>query len=313
MTPLRVVFMGTPEFSVPSLEKLSASAHQIVVVVTKPERPVGRGRGLEPTAVKVAAERLNLPVLEPESLHDEAFLTRLREMQPDLFAVVAFRILPPSLLAIPRLGSINLHASLLPRYRGAAPIQRAIMNGERETGVTVFLLESTVDTGRVLRRKAVEIGEEETAGELATRLSKVGAEELVGAVCDIASGTATGIPQDDAEATFAPKITRDDGRIRWTDTAERIRNLVRGLNPAPGAYALWRGQPFGLLRVRPEPAATNNAPPGTIIRADDKQGVLVAAGSGAVWLETVHPPGKRPMEGLVWARGARPQPGARFE
>ena len=312
--PLRIVFMGTPEFSVPSLEKLASGGHHVVAVVTKPDKPAGRGRAIQPPPVKRAAERLGLPVIQPPSLRDTDTHSRLEALQPDLFVVVAFRVLPEELLRIPRLGAINLHASLLPKYRGAAPIQRALINGERETGVTVFLLEPTVDTGRILRQRPIAIGDDETCGELAARLSVTGAEELAAAVDDLARGTAVMISQDDAEATTAPKLTKEDGRIRWNERAEAIRNRVRALNPSPGAYALWKGQPFGILRAAVEEApAPGDEAPGTILQADDRHGVRVATGDGILRLDIVQPAGRRPMEGAAWVRGAHPQKGERFE
>ncbi len=312
--PLRIVFMGTPEFSVPSLEKLASGRHHVVAVVTKPDKPAGRGRAIQPPPVKRAAERLGLPVLQFLSLKDTETRSQLQALRPDLFVVVAFRVLPAELLRIPRLGAINLHASLLPKYRGAAPIQRALINGERETGVTIFLLEPTVDTGRILRQRRVAVGSDETFGELAVRLSAVGAEELAAAVDDIARGASVMVPQNEAEATTAPKLTKEDGRIRWDERAEAIRNRVRALSPSPGAYALWKGQPFGILRAAAEGApAPGDAAPGTILQADDRHGVRVATGDGILRLDIVQPAGKRPMEGAAWVRGAHPRKGERFE
>jgi methionyl-tRNA formyltransferase len=297
--------MGTPEFSVPCLQRIAAGRHTIAAVVTKPDTPAGRGRILTAPPIKEAASHLGIPVLQPVSLRDDAAIAQIRALNPDIVVVVAFRILPPEILAIPRLGSANLHGSLLPKYRGAAPIQRALINGERESGVTVFLLEPTIDTGMILRRHAVEIGENETYGDLATRLAAIGAEELAAAIDEIAAGTARAIRQDDAEATLAPKLTKEDGRIDWNAASVAIRNRVRGVTPSPGAFTLWRGHQLGVHRVSSELDSVWRGTPGTLLAADPKRGALVATGDGAVWLETVQPPGKRPMEGAVWVRGAR--------
>jgi methionyl-tRNA formyltransferase len=308
---MRLVFMGTPEFSVPSLERLASTPHEIAAIVTRPDVPKGRGRSIQPPPAKVAAERLGLPVHQVETLRDEASLDLVRSFAPDLIVVVAFRIVPPEMLAIPRFGAVNVHASLLPKYRGAAPIQRAIIEGEERTGVTVFLLEPTVDTGGILRQRAVDIGPDETFGELYSRLSQIGAEEIIGAVNDIAAGTAHPLRQDDTEATPAPKLRREDGRIDWTLPTERIRNLVRGTNPEPGAYAYRMGEPFGVLRVDRAEDAPAGAP-GEAVMVDPRRGIAVAAADGAVWLTTVKPAGKKPMDGAAWVRGARPERGELF-
>jgi len=304
--------MGTPDFSVPSLERLAASGHTLAGVITKPDAPRGRGRRLESSPVKLAAERLRIPCWQPESLRDEATRALFASLEPDLIVVVAFRILPPEVLAIPRLGAVNLHASLLPKYRGAAPVQWALINGETRTGVTVFQLEPTVDTGRIIRQREVEIGPDETYGELSTRLSTIGAEELAAAVEDLAEGRAHPLPQDETEATHAPKLVREDGKVHWTHSSRQIRNRVRGTTPAPGAYALLKGEPFGIRRAD-FADDVRRGKPGEIVVADPKRGVAVATGDGALWLTVVQPPGKRPMEGAAWVRGARPQVGQTFD
>jgi len=309
---MQLLFMGTPEFSVPTLDRLARGPHTIVEVITRPDAPQGRGRALQPPAVKLAAERLGLPVRQVESLRDETTISHVTSLAPDLIVVVAFRILPAEMLRIPHLGAINLHAALLPKYRGPAPIQRAIMDGEDTTGVTVFFLEPTVDTGGILRQRAVAIGRDETYGELSARLSEIGAEEIAAAVDDIAAGRARPVRQNEAHATSAPKLRKEDARIDWRLPAGRIRDLMRGTTPEPGAHAFWQGAPFPILRVDPASDAPAGAP-GTIVIADPKRGVAVATGDGALWLTTVQPPGRRPMEGAAWARGARPQPGDRFE
>lgn len=296
--------MGTPQFSVPTLERLAASEHRVLGVVTRPDAPRGRGLTLEPPAVKLAAQRLHLPYWQPESLRDEETTDLLASLEPDLIVVVAFRILPPDVLAIPKLGSLNLHASLLPRYRGPAPIQWALVNGDTTTGVTVFLLEPTVDTGKVIRQREVAIGPDETYGELAARLATLGAPEMLGAVEELAEGTAHPMPQDDSKASSAPKLTKQDGLIDWSLPSATIRNRVRAVTPSPGAYTFREGESLGVHRVDfvEHPCAGD---PGEIVVSDRRRGVAVKTGDGALWLTTVLPAGKRPMDGAAWGRGAR--------
>ena len=313
---MRIVFMGTPEISVPSLDILARGPHDLVGVVTRPDAPTGRSRRLRAPAVKVAATAHDLPVIQTDDLHDPAFHDRLAELRPDLIVVVAFRILPKAILRIPERGCINLHASLLPKYRGAAPINRAIINGDSETGVTVFQLDASVDTGGIVRQKRVDIGSDETFGGLYDRLKDIGAHEVAEALDDIAAGTAQNVAQDDSAATSAPKLTRDDARVDWSAPAETVRNLVRGTTPTPGAWTTLGGEPFRLHRVDHVPAPETTCPagaPGEIVLRDSRTGVAVATGEGAVWLTTVQPPGKRAMAGADWARGARIESGGFFE
>jgi len=297
--------MGTPEFGVPTLNRLAASRHRLVGVITKPDARKGRGRRLEPPPVRLAAEGLGLPCWQPESLGDDETIRLLTSLEPDLIVVVAFRIMPPEVLKIPKIGAINLHASLLPSYRGPAPIQWALINGEATTGLTVFLLEPTVDTGKIIRQREVPIGADETYGELSARLSMLGAGEVLQAAHDLADGAVEAIPQDDSLATRAPKLRREDGLIDWSRPSVAIRNRVRGVTPSPGAYTHWRGQPLGILRVD----LVENPPggkPGEILISDQKRGVAVRTWDGALWLALVQPAGKRPMDGAAWGRGARP-------
>lgn len=298
--------MGTPDFAVPSLRRLAQSAHPVVAVVTRPDAPQGRGRALAPPPVKLAAGALGMPVLQPESLSDPCFLEALRACDADLFVVVAFPILPGEVLKIPRQGSINLHASLLPRYRGAAPIQRAIIAGETETGLTTFLLTPRMDTGDILMQRRVEIGPEETAGELADRMKRVGADLLAETVEGLASGALAPVSQPSKGATKAPKLTREDGRIDWSQDAETIRNLIRGTNPDPGAFTTWRGNLLKVHRAVEDPLA----PPGQrgeIVAA--AEGVTVATAEGGLRLTEVQPSGKKRMTGAEWVRGYRLQIG----
>lgn len=237
MKKLRVVFMGTPEFAVATLDAIRKAGHDVVCVVTTPDKPAGRGQHLRSSDVKNYAVAHNLPVLQPEKLKDEAFVESLRDYYADVFVVVAFRMLPKCVYGMPPLGTFNVHASLLPQYRGAAPIQRAVMNGETKTGVTTFLLDEHTDTGSILLQKEVEITHKDNAGTLHDKLMVAGAEIAVETLQQLADNTITPTPQNMTETLKpAPKIFKEDMLIRWDDTAENIYNHVRGLAPYPAAF-----------------------------------------------------------------------------
>ena len=303
--------MGTPDFAVPSLVGVAQSGHDLVGVVTRPDRPRGRGQQMQPTDVKAAVASLGLdvPVLQPESLRDESFHAQLQALEPDLFAVVAFLILPRSVLAIPKLGSVNVHPSLLPKYRGAAPIQWAIINGETETGVTIFQLSPRVDAGDILVQQKVAIGKDETAGELYERLKMKGAELLIRAIDGMADGSVMPMPQTDEGLSRAPKLEKEDGGIDWSKSAGDIRNLIRGTNPFPGAFTLWRNK---LLKVHRATVDTGMGEAGAVIEADGKRGLIVGTGEGALALDEVQPAGKKRMSGADFVRGYRIEVGERF-
>lgn len=299
----RVVFCGTPEVAVPALEAVAASGHTVLAVVTQPDKPTGRGRALAASPVKRAAEALGLAVLQPASPNEDGFDATLRDLAPDVLAVVAYgHILRPHVLAVAP--ALNVHFSLLPAYRGAAPVQRALMDGVAETGVSVFLLEPTVDTGPVLVMRGLAVGPDETAGELLARLAPIGAEALVEALDLLERGGAVPEPQDDARASRAPKITHDDAAIDWALEPRRIVNLVRAMNPRPGAHTTFRGRRLGVWRAS---AADATGEPGVVLEAGDR--LVVGAGGGAVLLEEVQPEGKRRMSGAEFARGYRPRVG----
>lgn len=303
--------MGTPDFAVPSLVSVAQSGHDLVGVVTRPDRPRGRGQQMQPTDVKAAVVSLGLdvPVLQPESLRDERFHAQLQALEPDLFAVVAFLILPRSVLAIPKLGSVNVHPSLLPKYRGAAPIQWAIINGETETGVTIFQLSPRVDAGDILIQQKVAIGDDETTGELYERLKVKGAELLIRAIDGMAGGSVIPVPQTDEGVSRAPKLEKEDGEIDWSKGAGDIRNLIRGTNPFPGAFTLWRNK---LLKVHRATVDTGMGEAGTVIGADGKRGLIVGTGEGALVLDEVQPAGKKRMSGADFMRGYRIEVGEKF-
>lgn len=292
--------MGTPRFAVPSLKALAHSRHQIIAVVTNPDRPQGRGRQLASPPVKEQALKLGLEVLQPAAAKDSTLAARLAARTPDLFVVVAFSILPRSLLAIPRLGSINLHPSLLPAYRGAAPIIWAVANGEQETGITTFQLSPRIDAGHILLQRRFAIGCAETAGELEARLCVEGADMVVETVDGLEDGSLTGWPQRAEGVSCAPKLTKEDSRIDWCQPAERVRNLVRSMNPAPGAYTHWQGK---TLKVHRTQHAAGRGTPGTVLCADGRRGLTVACGEGALQLTQVQPAGKAAMEGTAFVRG----------
>lgn len=234
----RIIFMGTPEFAVPSLDILIRNQYPIPAVVTAPDKPRGRGQELSPTPIKERAEQAGIPILQPERLNESGFVARLREVAPDLIVVVAFRILPREVFTIPRLGSFNLHASLLPKFRGAAPISWAIINGEKETGATTFLLEEKVDTGGILVQRSIPIGPDDDAGTIHDRLAVIGAEAVLETVKKLEAGKIEVIRQDNALASKAPKIFKDDCRIAWDRPAERVRDFIRGLSPYPAAFTV---------------------------------------------------------------------------
>ena len=292
--------MGTPRFAVPSLTALAESRHQIIAVVTNPDRRQGRGRQLASPPVKEQALKFGLEVLQPAAVNDPALAEELAAHAPDLFVVVAFSILPRHLLAIPRLGSINLHPSLLPAYRGAAPIIWAVVNGEQETGITTFQLSPRIDAGHILIQRRFAIGCDETAGELEARLCVEGAKMVVETVDGLEDGRLTGRPQDAEAISRAPKLTKEDGQIDWHQPAERVRDLVRGMNPVPGAYTQWQGK---TLKVHRTLHAAGGGAPGTVLCADGRRGLTVACGEDALQLTQVQPAGKAAMEGTAFVRG----------
>jgi methionyl-tRNA formyltransferase len=313
MSDIRIVFMGTPEFAVPSLRALAAAGYRIAAVVSQPDRPQGRKRLLAPTPVKAAAEELGIPVLQPERVRRPEAVEAIAAYKPDLIVTAAYgQILPKPLLDLPRLGCINVHGSLLPKYRGGAPIQRAIMNGETVTGVTIMYMAEGLDTGDMISRVDVPIEPDDTAGTLFAKLGEAGAELLVRTLPDIIAGTAEAVPQDDAEATYAPNLTREDERLDWSRGAKRLHDQVRGLVPFSGGFTLLNGEVFKVWKCRPAEAhgGPADASPGTI-RAEAGR-LLVATGDGWLELLEVQPAGKKAMPAAEWLKGMRLPPGAAF-
>ena len=298
--------MGTPEFARRPLEYLYRNArHDIAAVVTGPDKPSGRGLKLVPTAVKAAAQKFEIPVYAPESLKDQAFLEKMKDIGADIFVVVAFRILPEALFTIPARGSINLHGSLLPKYRGAAPINWALINGETETGLTTFFLKKKVDTGDVIYQEKISIKPDEIFDELYTRLSEMAGPVIEKTLNLIETGNVVPIAQDNSLATPAPKLSPEDCQIDWGFPPENIVNFIRGLSSIPSAFTGFRGKKVKILRARKdEVEMTEKFEPGQIIK--DKQKLLVAAASGAVEILELLPEGKSRITGGEFVRGYHP-------
>lgn len=302
--------MGTPDFAVPSLTRLLEERYVIRAVVTAPDKPRGRGQELLPTPVKTLALAHHLPVLQPDSLSDPAFVATVRSLAPDLIVVVAFRILPKEVYTIPRLGSFNLHASLLPKYRGAAPINWAIINGETETGVTTFLLQEKVDTGNILLQARLPILPEDDAGTLHDKLAEVGAEIVLHTVRLLEQGKAIPRPQENALASPAPKIFKDDCRITWNQPAVAIHNRIRGLAPYPAAFTTHKGTHLKLFRSHVLEEAASTLPGVITVGA---AGLAVAATDKLVAIDELQQPGRKRMGVAEFLRGYRLTSGERFE
>ncbi|MDQ4057516.1 MAG: methionyl-tRNA formyltransferase [Actinomycetota bacterium] len=307
---MRTVFFGTPEWAVPSLDALIASRIGVAAVVTNPDRPAGRGMELRPSPVKRRALAAGIEVLQPARARTDEFHEQLRELAPDVATVVAYgKILPASLLALPSRGFINLHFSLLPAYRGAAPVQRAIMEGNEVSGVSVIVLTEGMDEGPVLASVAEEVTSDDTAGTLGERLARMGAPLLVDSLAAFASGELAPVPQRHEDATYAPKITTEEARIDWRDRAAAIRNKVRGLNPVPGAWTTLLGKRVKVLLAQEADFDGLNA--GAL---SQREGTLfVGTGERALELTLVQLQGKRAMSGGEAARGLRLAPGEGFE
>jgi len=314
--PLRLVFFGTPEFAAVCLEHIVNSTHEICGVVTAPDRKAGRGHRLKSSAVKELALERNLPLLQPVNLKDDSFIKSLEAWKADLFIVVAFRMLPERVWNAPPFGTINLHASLLPNLRGAAPIQWAIMHGLEETGVSTFSLQHTIDTGDILQQAKVSITHADNASSLHDKLLSRGKELIVETLDGLCEGTLKNIPQDEIpladERLEAPKLNRENTRIDWSQSIDNVRNKIRGLSPHPKA---WTPTPFGDMKIlsaevehdfEPDAPDSTNAP-GTAIRHD--QNLVVACRNGWIRIGVVIPEGKKPMEAAAWLNGLNVEPG----
>ncbi|MGK7313409.1 MAG: methionyl-tRNA formyltransferase [Candidatus Longimicrobiales bacterium M2_2A_002] len=316
---MRVVFWGTPEFALPTLGALLGEGHDVIAVVTQPDRPQGRGQSLAPSAVKEFAEAEGLAILQPEKARSPGFVAELEALEPELNVVVAYgQILSRALLDAPERGSVNLHPSLLPKLRGAAPINWAIIRGYDVTGVTTMRMTEELDAGPILRQVTEPILPGETATDLTVRLSELGAETMIETLALMEIGDLEERPQDDAEATYAPMIDRDQAHVDWSPSAERVRNQIRGLDAVPGAWAVLNDD-AELKVYRPEVADAAHvepgADPGTVLEvapSHPDEGLLVACGEGAVWIREVKPAGKRRMNAADWLRGRGAEPGDRL-
>lgn len=303
--PLRIVFMGTPDFAVASLQKLLETGCQVVAVVTAPDRPSGRGLTLTPSAVKKAAEAAGLPVLQPEKLRDPAFLEQLASYRADLQIVVAFRMLPEVVWAMPTVGTVNLHGSLLPQYRGAAPINWAIINGETATGVTTFFIEKEIDTGQMILQDTEPIYPDDTAGTLHDRLMERGADLVVKTVRSIETGDYSRQAQPTTdELKPAPKLSRETTEINWNQSVQHIENFVRGLSPYPSAWTVINGKTFKVYGVSVVNESPFAAEPGQAY-TDNKKKVLVRAVNGWLQIDSLQAEGKRRMSTEEFLRGNR--------
>lgn len=307
----RIVFMGTPDFAVPVLETLVRSPYEVVGVVTQPDKPKGRKQVLTPPPVKDAAVRHGIPVLQPERLRQPEAVEAVLAWRPDLIVTAAYgQLVPAELLRAPRYGCVNVHASLLPKYRGGAPIHWAIIRGEKETGVTLMYMTERLDAGDIIAQRVVPIYEDDTVGSLHDRLKEAGACLLEETLPALLSGTVQAVPQDDSRATYAPNIRREDERIDWHRPAVDVYNLVRGLNPWPGAYTVFHGEQWKIWQVKPVDIR-HDKPPGTVIEVTPSTAV-VACGDRAVELVEVQPAGKMRMMMADYLRGRNIRPGDRF-
>jgi methionyl-tRNA formyltransferase len=309
MQSYRIIFMGSPEFALPTLAALAAQ-FPVVGVVTQPDRPAGRGRELTPPPVKALAGELGLPVIQPERLKDLAAMQRLQTWAPDVIIVAAFgQILRPAVLDLPRFGCVNVHASLLPRWRGAAPIQAAILNGDAETGITIMRMDPGVDTGPILSQQTLPISPDDTGASLSQRLADLGADLLIETLPDYLNGDIQPRPQGDADATYAPMLKKDDGRLDFSRSAEWLARQVRAYHPWPGTFMLWEGQPLKVLKAHAIDELADTAGAAGQITAGSTTIVsglpAVRCAHGLLVIDALQPAGKRPMPGKVFLSGAR--------
>ncbi len=309
---MRLMFMGTAPFACPTLHQLITSPHQIVAVVTQPDRPRGRGQQATAPAVKTLALEYHLTIVQPASLRPAAVVDALAALAPEIIVVVAYgNILPPAVLKLPPYGCINVHASLLPKYRGAAPVQRALIHGETVTGYTIIQMDEHVDTGPILWSEACPIAPEDDALSLGARLAEAGAHGMLEVLAALERSTLTAQPQPDTGASYAPKLTRELGRLDWSQPAVTLHNLVRGVVPWPGATTAWRGMEVKIWRARVH-ATPPASPPGTIT-AVLPDGLAVACGAQQLLVQELQPANRRRMSAREFAQGYRVQPGDRFE
>ncbi|MDT8436725.1 MAG: methionyl-tRNA formyltransferase [Gemmatimonadota bacterium] len=301
---MRIVFWGTPDFAVPSLRALQEEGHAVAAVVTQPDRPAGRGRAPRASPVKREAEAEGIPVLQPERARDAAFLDELRRFAPDLSVVAAYgQILTREAIDLPARGTVNVHASLLPELRGAAPVNWAIIRGHTHSGVTIMRIVEELDAGPILYRVAAPLSDDITAGELHDMLAEIGATALVETLAQLEAGTLREMEQNHDRATYAPKLDRQTCRLDWSRPAAELARWVRGCDPRPGAWSELRGEPVQLFGPFADPADGPPAPPGTVLAADPRRGLRLATGEGSLWIDEVRPAGRRRMAAPSWIAG----------
>lgn len=311
---MKVVFMGTPDFAITSLEALLQNNFEVVAVVTQPDRPAGRGKKMRPSPVKTAALKAGLPVYQPQKIADPGFIQTLTRLNPEVIVVVAFgQILPREILKLPRYGCINVHASLLPGYRGAAPIHRVVMNGERETGVTIMQMDAGLDSGDMLTQEKITIGPDDTAGIIHDKLAALGGKLLIQALHLIKRGLITPVPQDDKKSSYARMLGRQDEVINWQQSAAAIKNQIRGLNPWPGARTTLGGKLLKIWRVDVAEGqgigVQQGSRPGQIVGEPSDQGILVQTGDGVLVILELQLQGKKSMDVATFLRGTPVTPG----
>ncbi|MBW6519706.1 MAG: methionyl-tRNA formyltransferase [Desulfoarculaceae bacterium] len=310
-TSLRIIFMGTPDFAVPALHKLLAGPDEIVAVITQPDRPKGRGKKLSPPPVKVAAELAGIPVLQPTRLRTAEFTDTLKSYRPDLIIVAAYgRMLPDSILELPRLGCINIHGSLLPRHRGAAPIQWAVIKGDQQAGITIMQMDAGMDTGDILLQAAIPVSTDETAGSLFTKLAELGGSTLMQALDLPRLDKLSRTRQDHSLATAAPPLTKEDGCLDWNQPAAKLHCLIRGLDPWPGAYSFVNGHRFRFFAPEIVHKESRQAA-GTLLLADT-QGLLITTARDCLLIKEIQPEGKKRMTVEAYLCGHPLAPGMQF-
>lgn len=313
---MRIIFMGTPDFSVPTLERLIASRHEVIAVVTQPDKPKGRGKEVQMPPVKETALQHGIPVYQPVRARETSFVEEIRSLAPDVMVVIAFgQILSRELLDVPKLGCVNIHASLLPKYRGAAPIQWAVINGDRETGITTMMMDVGMDTGDMLEKLVVPLGEKETGGSLFDRLSLLGGDLILSTLDKLEDGTLVRTPQDHDEATHVKKIEKSMGDIDWTMDAAAIERLIRGLNPWPSAYTHWNGK---ILKIWEADVASGDGSQGSRASAGEVleaagDSLKVQTGNGVLDIRSLQLEGKKRLDTGAFLRGYQVETGYRFE
>ena len=310
---MRIVFMGTPDFAVPTLTALIEGGHEVVAVVTQPDKPKGRGKAVLMTPVKEKAIEYEIPVYQPVKVRDPEFVDLLKVMAPDAIVVVAFgQILPKVILDLPKYGCVNVHASLLPKYRGAAPIQWAVINGDEETGITTMMMDVEMDTGDMLEKTVVKLDPEETGGSLFDRLSLLGGDLILSTLSKLEKGEITPVPQDHEKATYVKKISKSMGDIDWTMDAVSIERLVRGLNPWPSAFTRWNGKMLKIWEAKVLPDPDVKLPCGSVISASD-EGLKIQTGAGVLCVTSLQLEGKKRMDTAAFLRGYQVAAGSMME